>query len=65
MRAGLDLVLEICNLIQILNAIMRALDAHNAMSTQALNSEEVQQGLKDVLLNNAGLYTSLRAQKRM
>lgn len=39
---------------------MGALDAHNAMSTQALNSETVQQGLKDVLLNNAGLYESLR-----
>ena len=48
---------------ELLNAIMGALDAHNAMSTQALNSEGVQQGLKDVLLNNAGLYESLRAQE--
>ena len=47
---------------ELLNAIMGALDAHNAMSTQALNSEGVQQGLKEVLLNNAGLYESLRAQ---
>ncbi|SKA04847.1 type I restriction enzyme, R subunit [Enhydrobacter aerosaccus] len=45
---------------ELLNAIMGALDAHNAMSTQALNSDTVQQGLKDVLLNNAGLYESLR-----
>lgn len=45
---------------EIVNAIMGALDAHNAMSTQALNSETVRQGLKDVLLNNAGLYESLR-----
>jgi type I restriction enzyme R subunit len=45
---------------ELVNAIMGALDAHNAMSTQALNSETVQQGLKDVLLNNAGLYESLR-----
>lgn len=47
---------------ELLNAIMGALDAHTAMSTQALNSENVQQGLKDVLLNNAGLYESLREQ---
>ncbi len=45
---------------ELVNAIMGALDAHNAMSTQALNSETLQQGLKDVLLNNAGLYESLR-----
>ena len=48
---------------ELLNAIMGALDAHTAMSTQALNSEGVQQGLKEVLLNNAGLYESLRAQE--
>lgn len=48
---------------ELLNAIMGALDAHNVMSTQALNSEQVQQGLKDVLLNNAGLYESLRLEK--
>jgi type I restriction enzyme R subunit len=47
---------------ELLNAIMGALDAHNAMSTQALNSEQVQQGLKNVLLSNAGLYESLRAR---
>ena len=41
---------------------MGALDAHTAMSTQALNSEAVQAGIKDVLLNNAGLYESLRDQ---
>ena len=47
---------------ELLNAIMGALDAHNTMSTQALNSEIVQRGLKDILLNNAGLYETLRAQ---
>jgi type I restriction enzyme, R subunit len=31
------------------------------MSTQALNSEAVQLGIKDILLNNAGLYETLRA----
>lgn len=45
---------------ELLNAIMAALDAHNSMSTQALNSELVQRGLKDILLNTAGLYETLR-----
>jgi type I restriction enzyme, R subunit len=30
------------------------------MSTQALNSETVQGGMRDILLNNAGLYEALR-----
>lgn len=47
---------------ELLNAIMGALDAHTLMSTQALNSSSVQGGLKDILLNNAGLYESLREQ---
>lgn len=46
---------------ELLNAIMGALDAHNLMSTQALNSPVVQHGIRDILLNNAGLYESLRA----
>jgi type I restriction enzyme, R subunit len=45
---------------EILNAIMGALDAHNAMSTQALASPAVQRGIKDVLLEHAGLYEGLR-----
>ena len=45
---------------ELLNAIMGALDAHTSMSTQALNSEAVQRGIKDILLNNAGLYETLR-----
>ncbi|MDP4027909.1 MAG: DEAD/DEAH box helicase family protein, partial [Gallionella sp.] len=47
---------------ELMNAIMGALDAHNAMSTQALNSIAIQSGMKDILLNNAGLYETLRAQ---
>lgn len=47
---------------ELLNAIMGALDAHTAMSSQALNSEQVQRGLKDILLNNARLYEALRDQ---
>jgi type I restriction enzyme, R subunit len=47
---------------ELMNAVMGALDAHNAMSTQALNSEEVRRGLKDIPLNHAHLYETLRAQ---
>ena len=46
---------------ELLNAIMGALDAHTAMSTQALNSATIQSGLKDILLNHAGLYETLRS----
>ena len=44
------------------NAIMGALDAHTLMSTQALNSPDIRRGIKDILLNNAGLWEILRAQ---
>jgi type I restriction enzyme R subunit len=47
---------------EIMNAIIGALDAHNSMSKQALGSEAVRQGLKDVLLNQVGLYEALRQQ---
>jgi type I restriction enzyme R subunit len=39
----------------ILNAIMDALTAHSAMSKQALESEKVRSGLKDLLLRPAPL----------
>jgi type I restriction enzyme R subunit len=45
---------------ELMNAIIGALEAHTAMSTQALDSEAVRAGLKDVLLNQAGLYETLR-----
>jgi len=45
---------------ELLSAIMGALDAHTMMSTQALNSPTVQSGLKDILLNHAHLWESLR-----
>jgi type I restriction enzyme R subunit len=45
---------------ELTKAIIDALDAHNAMSTQALASESVRDGLKDVLLNYARLYESMR-----
>ena len=37
-----------------------ALEAHTVMSTQALESETVRNGLKDVLLGPAQLYETLR-----
>jgi type I restriction enzyme, R subunit len=45
---------------EILKAIMGALDAHNAMSSQALSSDRVRDGLREVLLQHAGLYEALR-----
>jgi type I restriction enzyme, R subunit len=47
---------------ELMNAIMGALDAHTLMSTQALNSPLVRSGIKDILLNHAHLYETLRTQ---
>lgn len=47
--------------IELQNAIIDSLDAHNAMSSKALNSTIVMDGLLDILLNHAGLYERLRA----
>jgi len=44
----------------IMNAVMDALEAHSVMSTQALESEAVREGLKAILLGPAGLYEALR-----
>ncbi len=49
----------------LLNAIMDALDAHTLMSTQALGSERVRDGLRDTLLGPAQLYEALRARAGM
>ncbi|HZT76398.1 MAG TPA: type I restriction endonuclease [Vicinamibacterales bacterium] len=46
---------------ELLNAIMSALDAHTAMSTQALNSERVRNGMKAILLDYSKLWEELRA----
>lgn len=48
--------------LEIVNAIISAFDAHASMSAQALNSETVQRGIKDILLTHSGLYEALRAQ---
>lgn len=47
---------------EILNAVIEALDAHTVMSSQALDSEAVQKGLKDILLGPAKLYEALKGQ---
>ena len=47
--------------IELQNAIIDSLDAHNAMSSKALNSTIVMDGLLDILLNHAGLYERLRS----
>jgi type I restriction enzyme, R subunit len=46
----------------IMNAIIDAFAAHSVMSKQALDSEKVRSGLKDVLLGPAQLYEALRAK---
>ena len=45
---------------ELMNAIMDALAAHTTMSKQALESQRVRDGLKDVLLGPAQLYEALR-----
>ncbi|MEZ5326652.1 MAG: DEAD/DEAH box helicase family protein [Verrucomicrobiales bacterium] len=45
---------------ELVNAIIEALDAHTSMSSQALNSTSVQNGLKDILLNHSKLWEALR-----
>lgn len=45
---------------ELVSALIAALDAHTMMSTQALNSDKVRAGLKEILLNYAGLWEDLR-----
>lgn len=45
---------------ELLNAIMDALDAHQTMSRQALGSDRVRAGLKEILLGPGQLYEALR-----
>jgi len=46
----------------ILDAVIDALDAHTTMSRQALDSTQVRNGLKDILLGPGKLYEALRAK---
>lgn len=45
---------------EITNAIMDALAAHSAMSKQALESQKIRDGIKDILLGPGQLYEALR-----
>jgi type I restriction enzyme R subunit len=45
---------------ELLRAIMDALAAHSTMSSQALDSPRVREGLKEILLGPARLYEALR-----
>jgi type I restriction enzyme R subunit len=46
----------------LMDAIIEAFEAHQAMSSQALGSERVRAGLKDILLGPAQLYEALKAK---
>ena len=46
----------------ILDAIIDAFEAHSTMSKQALDSSQVRDGLKDVLLGPGQLYETLRSK---
>lgn len=48
---------------ELMNAIIDAFEAHGAMSKQALGSEKVRTGMKDVLMGPAQLYEALRARR--
>jgi len=45
---------------ELMNAIIDAFAAHSTMSKQALDSEKVRSGLRDILLGPAQLYEALR-----
>lgn len=47
---------------EIMNAIMDAFAAHSTMSKQALDSERIRVGLRDILLGPAQLYEALRGK---
>jgi type I restriction enzyme R subunit len=45
---------------EILNAIIEAMDVQTELSTRALNSAEIQEGLKRIMLNQLQLVEKLR-----
>ena len=47
---------------EILNAIIDAMDVQAELSTRALNSPKIQEGLKRIMLNQLQLYEKLRAR---
>jgi type I restriction enzyme R subunit len=48
---------------EILSAIIDAMEAHESMSSQALDSPKVREGLKEILLGPGQLYEALRIEK--
>lgn len=50
---------------ELMNAIIDAFEAHSAMSKQALDSEKVRGGLREILLGPARLYEALRERSSM
>ena len=47
---------------EITNAVIESMDAQTELSTRALNSPEILEGLKRVLLNQLGLYEKLQSR---
>ena len=45
---------------EILNAVMESMEAQTELSTQALKSEVIREGLKFIMLNHLGLYEQLK-----
>jgi len=45
---------------ELVNAIIASLDAHTDLSSKALSSESIQQGLLSILVGPVGLYDELR-----
>lgn len=47
---------------EIMNAIIDAMDVQTELSTKALNSAKIRDGLKQILLNQLGLYEKLKSR---
>jgi type I restriction enzyme R subunit len=50
---------------ELMNAIIEAFEAHSSLSKQALDSQKVRDGLKEVLLGPAQLYEALRSRSSL
>ena len=47
---------------EMLEAAIAAMEAHESMGVQVINSARVRAGLKNLLLNNLNLYDDLRSE---
>jgi type I restriction enzyme R subunit len=45
---------------EILTAVMDSMDAQMSLSSKAINSADIREGLKQIMLNQLGLYEKLR-----